>query len=151
MGYMVSNLLSLKICIKEWLIENPSDAPQILKYVSEGLENYEQSVLLKRNHLAVSAIDNLISLLSNYGKSKKLTWRVLKDNDKATWLVDAIVHNFPKGFNTNMSQNGKKMLKLFCELYFVKSNNFRSCWEKEIKGNSKYMEMLYTQYIDLSL
>ena len=143
---MFLDIIKLAKTVEDWTRQSPSDAPELLKAIARGMDGYEAGIKRQRNHLAVQAIDNLIGLLSNYGKSNKLCWKVLKDEEKAVYLIDAIVYNFPKGWETIMHQNGKEMLERFCKWYFdPKTTPFRGDWEINIKGHGDYMEMLFDQ------
>lgn len=136
--------------LKTWLEQCPEDCPEVMRIVTDCMINFREAEEKRRNVQAMMSIDHLFGLLSTYGKTKKLNWRVFSSHDKAVNLIDAIVYRFPKGLSKyqGMSQIMQNMIIQFCIWYFDENDMYGSDWEKDIKGYHEYMTMLKTQYDD---
>jgi len=124
--------------INDYLKNHPEDCSSILSIVLEHMNAYDEAIKNQKNESASKAFEELLTLLI----SPNIT-----EHDKAVAMVDAIIHNYPKGIRSCESKLDVKILNYFCDIYFKKEYDlFLSSWEGS-KGYGKYIQNLYEYWL----
>jgi hypothetical protein len=132
-----------------WVQQSPEDSTLFLDIVSKALVNYRKAVAEERRGLSIKAIDDLVTLLGkpDDGRvTKMINYQHMPQDRRYVFLIDAVLHNFPNGWDSVYCERDKEFLFNFCLQYFDGKKDREKKWEGFTLGRKELMDTLEDQW-----
>lgn len=128
----------IKEDLKNYLVSNPSDAPEFLSVVSEALKEFEDNLKKQREGIFSNAVINTMGYVLS---SKRITDKRMYDSHLIlTSLINSIYISFPDPKRLEHAQIMKDGLGVFvkaCEEEDVLNSEDWSLWLENYLGDEK--------------